>query len=88
MIVAVVTSATAFVVTLNVPLEAPTATDTVDGTEAEVVDDASLTEIAPLFDPGIALSVTTPEADAPPATEVGEIVKFVTSNGSTVRVVV
>ncbi len=84
-IVAEVDVVTAFVLTLNVAVDDPTATDTDAGTVADEVEDFSVTLIAPPELPGVAFRVTVPVEDAPPTTEEGDTEKPVIVNGKTVR---
>jgi len=86
--VAVVGVLTAFVVTVNLPVVAPSATLTLAGTVADFELLASFTTIAPLLAPGSAFNVTKPLALVPPATVAGVIESAVTVNGFTVRTAV
>ena len=78
----------ATVLTVNLPVVDPTATETVEATVADFDDEASDTATAPLPEPGTALSVTTPATLVPPVTELGVRVMPVTWNGDRVTVVV
>jgi hypothetical protein len=84
-IVDVVDFVTAFVVIVNVPVEAPAAMDTVDPTVAEVADEASLTLMAPVELPGTAFKVIVPVLEAPPTTDVGDKLSVEIANGATVK---
>lgn len=86
-IVAEVAVATAAVATVNLPVVAPVATETVAGSVADLEDEVSETETAPLPEPGIALRVTTPATLAPPMTDPGVRDRFVTWKGLRVMVV-
>jgi hypothetical protein len=65
-IVALVVAVTLVVLTVNCPIEAPTATVTLAGTVALLEEDANLTVIGPLLDPGTALRVAVPVEDTVP----------------------
>lgn len=86
--VAVVAAVTATVETVNLPVVAPMATETVGVSVADFVDEVNVTATAPLPVPGVALRVTTPATAVPPATEDGVRVRPVTWNGLNVTVVV
>ena len=83
--VASVVAVTLVVLTVNVAVVAPMATETLAGTVALFEDDASFTLIAPLLVPGVALRVTVPAEDCVPSTVVGESVRLSSWNGFTVR---
>lgn len=80
--------ATFAVLTTNEPVRLLSATETVAGTVALFNEDASLTLIAPLFVPGIALSVTVPVEDSVPPTVVGESERLTSWKGFTVNTTV
>ena len=66
---AVVAAATGDVVTVKVPVVAPAATDTLEGTTALELDDVRVTTVPPAG--AGPLIVTVPVDDVPPVTEVG-----------------
>ena len=83
--VAVVTAVTVVVLTTNAPVRLFAGTDTVAGTVALFDEDASLTLIAPLLVPGIALRVTVPVEDSVAPTVVGESERLTSWNGLTLN---
>jgi len=64
----------------------PTGTEIVAVGTADFEDEVIFTAIAPLFGPGMALSVTVPFTPVPPITDVGFTETEATENGKTLSV--